>query len=458
MGLLWSTISSCANDIAFISQMNQLLFHRTSRQLSRGNLSRRVVVTGLGLVTCLGVGVPYVWNRLIRGDCGLHKLESKEYDHIPCKVAGKVPIGDEEGQLNISAYISKSDERCMSLPVCYALIAADEAIKQSGWMPETNDDFCRTGVAVGMGMVPLNEIVDAGRNLYDVSYNRVSPYFVPKILINMAAGHISLKYGFKGVNHSVSTACATGAHSVGDAARFIQYGDVDVMVCGGAEACINPLAVAGFARMRALSTRFNDSPRKASRPFDKDRDGFVMSEGAGVVVLEELDHAMKRSATIYGEILGYGLSGDANHITVPSKTGDGALLCMKAALRDAGIKAQEIGYINAHATSTPIGDAVECRAINELLGSESKCAVSSTKGAVGHLLGAAGSVEAVFTLMACYTGQLPPTINCNQPDGEFDLNFIPNISQAWPDTRRIAITNSFGFGGTNAALCISNHR
>ncbi|XP_072038345.1 3-oxoacyl-[acyl-carrier-protein] synthase, mitochondrial-like [Amphiura filiformis] len=425
-----------------------------------GGVRRRVVVTGAGVVCPLGVGVHYVWPKILNGECGLTNIQGEGYDKIPCQVAGHVPRGDGEGQFNFKAHVTPAERNSVNDGIAFALAATNEALEQADWKPSVDESRVRTGVAVGMGMAGLQDIVDTALTLHQKGYRRVSAYFVPRILPNMAAGHISMRYQFKGPNHAVSTACTTGAHAIGDASRFISHGDADVMVAGGAEACICPIALAGFARARALSTNFNDTPQKASRPFDKTRDGFVMAEGAAIVILEEYEHAVSRGATILAEILGYGLAGDASHITAPSEDGQGAEHCMKNALRDAQVDPSEVGYINAHATSTPLGDAIENQAIKRLFKSiQSQLAVSSTKGATGHLLGGAGALEAVFTIMACHTGKMPPTINLTEKTEEFDMNYVLNLAQDWNisnQSRRIALTNSFGFGGTNASLCIGS--
>lgn len=388
------------------------------------------------------------------------KLTDVSYEKLPCRVAAQI----NRDELDVEKHFSKSELKTMARATAFALIAAKQALEDARWTPPAEDiNACQqTGVAIGMGMVDLNDVCETNEALKK-GYNRVSPFFVPRILPNMPAGQLSIKYGFRGPNHSVSTACATGAHSIGDAFRFIQRGDADVMVCGGTEACISPLAIAGFCRLRALSTSFNDNPQKASRPFDDARDGFVMGEGSAIFVLEELTHAKARNAVIVGEILGYGLSGDASHLTAPREDGTGAMLAMGRALKDANLTPADIGYINAHATSTPIGDAIEARSIRTLFSDNwQQLGVSSTKGAHGHLLGAAGNLESLFTVLACREGKMPPTINLENVSAEMQgMNFVANKAQDWQPAagkRRVALKNSFGFGGTNASLCFAEYR
>lgn len=418
------------------------------------NSSRRVVVTGLGLVSPIGCSVKKAWSNLLNGHCGITKLTEESYEKLPCRIAGKINTED----LDLNNFFSKSELKTISRGTSFALIAAKEALTEAQWFPEHDQSRDQTGVAIGMGMVDLNDICDTNDALRQ-GYNRVSPFFVPRILPNMPAGQVSIKYGFKGPNHSVSTACATGAHSVGDAFRFIKSNDADVMVCGGAEACISPLGIAGFCRLRALCTSHNDDPTTSSRPFDVERDGFVMGEGSAIIILEELKHAQERGAHMIAEILGYGLSADASHITSPCENGSGAMSSMKRSIKNANIDFTQIGYVNAHATSTKTGDSIEARAIMSVFNDHIKnIAISSTKGAHGHLLGAAGNLETLFTILACQTGRIPPTINMTKVNDEFSsLNFVPNYSQEWPSSkkRRIALKNSFGFGGTNATLCIA---
>lgn len=416
---------------------------------------RRVVVTGLGVASAVGSSVESAWKFVLSGKSAVRNLPvSDEYGKLPCKVAASLSDEDLE---RIRSDFSKTELKAMSPATVYALYAVKQAFASAGWIPETLEQQKCTGVAVGMGMVDLNDICETNNNLTR-AYNRVSPFFVPRILLNMAAGQISIKYKLLGPNHAVSTACATGLHSIGDAFRFIKHSDADVMVCGATEACISPLSIAGFCRLRALSTSFSESPVEASRPFDRKRDGFVMGEGSTIFILEELERAEKRGAQIFGEILGYGLSGDASHLTSPSEDGLGARLAMERAIIDANLQTSDISYVNAHATSTPVGDSIEARAIKNVFKNNSNLAVSSTKGCHGHLLGAAGSLECMFTVLACKHGLLPPTINLHQTEDEFaDMNFVANKHQKWESSngkRRVALKNSFGFGGTNVSLCV----
>ncbi|ELT97960.1 hypothetical protein CAPTEDRAFT_184543 [Capitella teleta] len=421
---------------------------------------RRVVVTGMGLVTCLGVGVDHVWGKLIKGKSGIHGLPGEEFAQLPSRVGASVPRGEGEGQYEVDRFVDKAERRAASVEAGFALAAADEALRKAAWKPVSEEDSCRTGVSVGCGMAGMHDVIDNGVAFATKGYRKVSPFLVPRILVNMPAGMITFKHGLKGVNHAVSTACATGVHSVGDAYRFIKFGDADVMVAGGTEASVLPYYMAAFCRLRALSTQYNDDPLSASRPFDQGRDGFVMSEGAAVLVLEDLQHAQARGVAILGEILGYGLSADAHHVTAPLESGEGGVRCMRAAMREAGVCAEDVGYINAHATSTPLGDLAESRAISLLFGEHTRSvAVSSTKGATGHLLGATGAAETVFSLLACSTGVIPPTLNCENPDDEINLNIVRSKAKKWhahASGRRVALTNSFGFGGTNATLCVAN--
>lgn len=418
----------------------------------------RVVVTGMGIVCPLGVGVPVVWKHLIESACGIVNLTGKDYNSIPCKVAGFVPDSDKV----LQAHFTKSELKNVCLSTRMAILASEEALKDAKWCPNNDTDKENTGVAVGVGMIDLEEVVSTGQALQTKGYSRVSPFFVPKILANMAAGHIGIRNQFQGPNHTVSTACTTGVHAIGDAFNFIRKGDAQVMVCGGSEAAISPLGIAAFSRMRALSTNFNHEPRKASRPFDTKRDGFVMGEGSGILVLENLEHARSRGTKIYAEVLGYGLSSDGYHVTSPRTDGKGAYRCMAAALKEAGVLPKDVGYINAHATSTPMGDEIEMKAIKKLFPDHNRhLYVSSTKGATGHLLGAAGAVEAIFTIMACNTGYLPPNLNLEEALSETEnVKLVTESHQRWAtngdDAKRIALTNSFGFGGTNASLVIAS--
>lgn len=418
---------------------------------------RRVVVTGLGMVSPLGGGVDDTWQRLIAGESGAGTITKFDPTAMACKIACEVKRGDgSPGTFNADLFMEHKDQRRYDDFIIFAFAAAKQAIKDSGWKPQTEDEKFATGVLVGSGIGGLPSIEETSLLLAEKGPRRVSPFFIPGALINLASGVISIEIGAKGPNHSVVTACATGSHAIGDASRLIALGDADVMVAGGAESAISPLGIAGFIACKALATKFNDEPKRGSRPYDRDRDGFVMGEGAGIVVLEELEHAKARGAKIYAEVIGYGLSGDAYHITAPSSDGDGAFRCMKAALKRAGIPAHEIDYINAHGTSTPLGDEIELRAVERLLGNRPEgTSMSSTKSSIGHLLGAAGAVEAIFSILAIRDNIVPPTLNLDNPSVETALDLVP--LKAKKREVNTVLSNSFGFGGTNASLIMRRY-
>lgn len=415
---------------------------------------KRIVVTGMGLVTPLGCGVRGNWESLLAAKSGIAPVTRFKVDDMPCRIGGSVPIDEAHPfRLNVDDFVSPKERRRMDDFIVYAIAAADEAVKDSGWVPPTDDARERTGVMIGSGIGGLFTIDETSQILATQGPRRVSPFFIPASLINLASGQVSIKHGFKGPNHAPVTACATGAHAIGDACRLIKYGDADVMVAGGAESALCRLGLAGFASAKALSTSYNDTPTKASRPWDKGRDGFVMGEGSGVVVLESYEHAKKRGAKIYGEILGYGLAGDAYHITAPAEDGSGGFRAMRAALCDAKLNPADIDYINAHGTSTPKGDEIELKAVKRMFGDAAyKLSMSSTKSAIGHLLGAAGAVEAIFSILALRDQVAPPTLNLDDPSDGCDIDLVPHKAKQRPI--RYALSNSFGFGGTNAALVI----
>jgi 3-oxoacyl-[acyl-carrier-protein] synthase II len=413
---------------------------------------RRVVVTGMGMVTPLACGVEATWARLIAGDSGIKAVDTFDVSDISCKIAGVIPHGDGTGgTYNPDQWMEPKEQRKVDKFIVYAMCAAKQALEHAGWKPATPDQQFATGVMIGAGIGGVEGIAETAVVLKERGPRRVSPFFIPGRIINLASGYVSIEHGLKGPNSAVVTACSTGSHAIGDAGRMIALGDADVMVAGGAESPVNRISLAGFAAARALSTGFNDRPNKASRPYDKDRDGFVMGEGAGVVVLEEYEHAKARGATMYAELIGYGMSGDAYHITAPTPDGEGAFRCMSAAIKRAGIQPGEIDYINAHGTSTPMGDEIELGAVQRLVGnSAGRISMSSTKSSIGHLLGAAGAVEAIFSILAMRDGVAPPTLNLDNPSVDTPIDLVPH--QARKRDIGVVLSNSFGFGGTNASL------
>ena len=412
---------------------------------------RRVVVTGLGLISPLGAGVETSWRRLIAGENGFGRMQGFEIDDLPCQIAAHVPRGDgSNGSFNPDQWMEPKEQRKVDDFILYAMAASTEALRDANWKPETYEQQISTGVMFGSGIGGLSGIADTSLLLKERGPRRVSPFFIPGRLINLASGYVSIEHGLKGPNHAVVTACSSGAHAIGDAARLIALGDAEVMVAGGAESAICRVGIAGFAACKALCTSFNDAPSKGSRPYDRDRDGFVMGEGAGALVLESLEHAQARGAKIYAEVIGYGMSGDAYHITAPSEDGDGAYRCMNAALRRSGLSAADIDYVNAHGTST-MADGIELQAVERVLGnSASKTSMSSTKSAIGHLLGAAGAAEAIFSILALRDQIAPPTLNLDNPAFETPIDLVPHVARK--REIRAALSNSFGFGGTNASL------
>src|SRR5271154_3317455 len=413
---------------------------------------RRVVVTGLGMVTPLACGVEPTWERLLAGESGIGRIERFEVSDLPCKIAGQIPRGDgSDGTFNADEWMEPKEQRKVDNFILFGMAAAKQALDDADWHPSEYEDQITSGVLIGSGIGGIEGIAETALLLRDRGPRRVSPFFIPGRIINLASGYVSIAHSLKGPNSAVVTACSTGAHAIGDAGRLVALGDADVMVAGGAESPVNRLSLAGFAACRALSTGFNDTPERASRPYDRDRDGFVMGEGAGAVVLEDLDHARARGAKIYAELVGYGLSGDAHHITAPAEDGDGAYRCMTAAVKRAGISPSEIDYINAHGTSTPLGDEIELNAVHRLVGNAAgRIAMSSTKSSTGHLLGAAGAVEAIFSILAMRDGVVPPTLNLDNPSVETPMDLVPHTAK--PRQIDVALSNSFGFGGTNASL------
>ncbi|MBV8104100.1 MAG: beta-ketoacyl-ACP synthase II [Hyphomicrobiales bacterium] len=412
---------------------------------------RRVVVTGLGMVTPLACGVDGTWRRLIAGESGAARVENFDVSDLPCQIAAQVPRGAAPDAFDPNDWMDPKEQRHVDDFIVYGMSAATQALRDAQWEPRTYEEEIETGVLIGSGIGGLGGIYDASVTLHERGPRRISPFFIPGRLINLVSGQVSIAHNLKGPNHAVVTACSTGAHAIGDAGRLISLGDVNVMVAGGAESAVNRLSLAGFCACRALSTGFNDRPKQASRPYDRDRDGFVMGEGAGCVVLEELEHARARGARIYAELIGYGLSGDGYHVTAPAPDGDGAFRSMSAALKRAGLSPSEIDYVNAHGTSTPVGDEIELKAVERLLGnSAAKTTMSSTKSSIGHLLGAAGAVEAIFSILAIRDQVAPPTLNLDNPSVETPIDLAPHVARKRPI--RAALSNSFGFGGTNASL------
>jgi 3-oxoacyl-[acyl-carrier-protein] synthase II len=415
-------------------------------------MMRRVVVTGMGMVTPLGCGVETNWSRLIAAESGARKIDTFEVSDISCRIAGMIPTGDgTNGTYNPDQWMEPKEQRKVDKFIVYAMCAAKQALDHAGWHPKTPDDQFNTGVMIGAGIGGVEGIAETAITLKERGPRRVSPFFIPGRIINLASGYVSIEHGLKGPNHAVVTACSTGSHAIGDAGRLIALGDADVMVAGGTESPVNRISLAGFAAVRALTTSFNDTPTKASRPYDKDRDGFLMGEGAGCVVLEEYEHAKARGAKMYAELVGYGMSGDAFHITAPTSDGDGAFRCMKAAIKRAGIEPSDIDYINAHGTSTPLGDEIELGAVERVVGNAaSRISMSSTKSSIGHLLGAAGAVEAIYCILAMRDGIVPPTLNLDNPSVETPIDLVPH--KARKREINVVLSNSFGFGGTNASL------
>ncbi|MCA0257273.1 MAG: beta-ketoacyl-ACP synthase II [Proteobacteria bacterium] len=417
---------------------------------------RRVVITGIGMVSPLGADAETTWTRLLAGENAARLVTEFEVEDLPAKIACRLPFGDgSNGTFNADDWMDPKEQRKVDPFIVYGVAAAEMALKDANWHPETDEDQIATGVLIGSGIGGLEGIVDAGYTLRDKGPRRISPFFIPGRLINLVSGHVSIRHKLRGPNHAVVTACSTGAHAIGDASRLIGLGDADVMVAGGAESPICRISLAGFAACKALSTQNNDNPQKASRPYDRDRDGFVMGEGAGIVVLEELEHAKARGAKIYAEVVGYGLSGDAHHITAPSEDGDGAYRCMQMALKRAGLTAADIDYVNAHGTST-MADTIELGAVERLVGDHAaNVSMSSTKSAIGHLLGAAGAVEAIFATLAIRDNVAPPTLNLDTPDVETKIDLVPH--KARKRKIDVALSNSFGFGGTNASLVLKRY-